>query len=94
MRALAGLARWEESAKLPDQGDLFTVLDNLSAEEHVILDKSGGATPGRCRCARRALGRQATRADAKGKSAAGAMHRSEPQNLLRGREQMPRQIRL
>jgi CO/xanthine dehydrogenase Mo-binding subunit len=39
MRALASLARWEESAKLPDQGDVFTVLDNLSAEEHVILDK-------------------------------------------------------
>ncbi len=42
---LAAAAKWDEVAALPDQNDVFGALEALPAEEHVILAKTGAASP-------------------------------------------------
>jgi len=46
MRALARAAQWDETAQVPDQADIFAVLEGLPAEDHVIQDKPAPVAPG------------------------------------------------
>ena len=46
MRALAAAARWDETARLPDQHALGAALTGLPAEEMVILDQRAATTHG------------------------------------------------
>ena len=46
MHALAGRARWTETASLPEAGRVFETVAALPADEHVILDAKVPAAPG------------------------------------------------
>jgi nicotinate dehydrogenase subunit B len=41
MRALAAAAQWDEQPSLPDQASLYSYLESLAADTHVILDRQG-----------------------------------------------------
>ena len=45
MHALAAGAKWDVATKLPDERDIFRVLESLPAEDHVIADKHTFAAP-------------------------------------------------
>ena len=46
MRALSAVAKWQETARLPDQDDLFKVITGLSSQDNVIFERNDPSVVG------------------------------------------------